>query len=634
MALSLGTLFVKLSADPTALARGLETAGAKIQQFGQGVKQTSENLSRLGMTMAGIGIASTALASKFDAGVKAATDDLGNSLANIAVEISRSMLPALKSINDVLTGVANSMRGMDSDTKEAIGTFTVMSGVIFVGAGALTKIISSVAALAPLLTGTLAPALKVASTYFWPIVLAIGAIILVVPLLVQAISDAVSGIKKLIEPLKAFSIILMNNIGQGMAKTTDAIKKSYYDALRDLQFIVPLPIGKMVDKIEAGDQGKKAGKDLANGIEEGVGPVESMLTSLVDGFVDYWGKGADKIKGTFSGFFDGLFGDFEKKMEITLPKLAPLPTEKEKKPKGEKAPIVMPEVLVLGKAPNIWDKLRKAADYGASLLSTKLGNISTVLMAAQQGMQAGGPWAALAAVIVEIVSSSQEFQDLIGILNETLGTVFGVLTRSLAPAFRAVGVVLKAISPVIEVLAKIIEGPFGFVIRLLATIMLSTVWLIANVWNAVTDAITYVLAGLSMQMPALQAVFVEVAKQMQASKINVADIEAGIAEVWKPIDSLKKPADDLGDAFDRLTGSMTNVPAGFRVALARFNATTPARMGAYDVPGLAANRQPLEVNVYIDGKKVAKSVQLRNARDWYVKTGGTMPYVPGWVGDL
>ena len=95
MALSLGTLFVKLNADPSQLTRGLSEAATKIEQFGNRLKQTSEKLTQLGVAMSAAGVGAVAVAAQFDSGVKSSLDELKSTTAAISVEIGRSFIPLL-----------------------------------------------------------------------------------------------------------------------------------------------------------------------------------------------------------------------------------------------------------------------------------------------------------------------------------------------------------------------------------------------------------------------------------------------------------------------------------------------------------------------------------------------------------
>ena len=55
MALSLGSLFVKLSADPSELVKGMDSAADKVAKFGNKMNEISGKLGALGVSLAAIG---------------------------------------------------------------------------------------------------------------------------------------------------------------------------------------------------------------------------------------------------------------------------------------------------------------------------------------------------------------------------------------------------------------------------------------------------------------------------------------------------------------------------------------------------------------------------------------------------
>lgn len=85
--------------------------------------------------------------------------------------------------------------------------------------------------------------------------------------------------------------------------------------------------------------------------------------------------------------------------------------------------------------------------FGKTLLSTAVEKIP-VFGAALQGFAQAGPLGALSAVFGQLLGMMEPFNDLIGVVTESLGGIAQVLGKVLAPVFKLIGSVVAAVANV------------------------------------------------------------------------------------------------------------------------------------------------------------------------------------------
>ncbi|QSQ10755.1 phage tail protein [Myxococcus landrumensis] len=286
------------------------------------------------------------------------------------------------------------------------------------------------------------------------------------------------------------------------------------------------------------------------------------------------------------------------------------------------------------KAKELADALARAADEAKRALTSRFsqafGRIYELVDRFQQGMSAGGVWGGLIAVVAELLSQSTTFGTLLQMVTNFIQYVADVLGRVLAPVlpllasvFNMVTPILDALVPVLEMFARpvqaitpifellgtlfeglapvitvfgqilvalmqpltvlsgpIMKGLFA-VVRVVAMGILYVVKGIGTVWNAIIGFIAGVFKTLS-KIPLVGGAFKKMAQGLDSMKVPMDAVDSAL-ETLKDTSYDTAAANaaagvaawENAAATNRATEALLNVPTGFKVALARFNAMEP-----------------------------------------------------------
>lgn len=259
-----------------------------------------------------------------------------------------------------------------------------------------------------------------------------------------------------------------------------------------------------------------------------------------------------------------------------------------------------------------------------------LGKLGGVIQAATGPMaQAGGPIGALVAVGFELLKNSKQFgefqaaldgviqglsdalgqllppftmlvnaiQPIVAAVGAIVAQVVPLLTsviEPLLPVFVVLGALLMALSPIVGVLVKILEislipimGVLNGVmqalfsaIKVVAYVILGYVVLYSELWNGILSAVQTVLTFLaSIEIAGGKpfAFLAEWATSLESSKAATDTYKQQMADVsnmtWDAAMTTAQSFGNAAGAADQLASGMTNAASGFKVDLARFNAT-------------------------------------------------------------
>ncbi|NTX17713.1 phage tail protein [Myxococcus sp. CA056] len=295
------------------------------------------------------------------------------------------------------------------------------------------------------------------------------------------------------------------------------------------------------------------------------------------------------------------------------------------------------------KAKELADALARAADEAKRALTSRFtqafGRVYELVDRFQQGMSAGGVWGGLIAVVAELLSQSTTFGTLLQMVTNFIQYVADVLGRVLAPVlpllasvfnmvtplldalvpvlemfskpvqaitpiFEVLGTLFKGLAPIITVFGQILvallepltllsgpimKGLFA-VIRIVAMGILYVVKGIGTVWNAIIGFVASVFKALG-KVPLVGGAFRKMAQGLDSMKVPMDAVD-GALETLKDTTYDTAAANaaagvaawENAAATNRATEALTNVPTGFKVALARFNAQDPIA-GAPSTPG-------------------------------------------------
>ena len=648
MALSLGTLFVKLNADPSQLTKGMNEAADKVAKFGNKLNEISGKLGAVGVSLTAIGAGAIRLASQFDSQVKTATDELGNSFNAVSVEIARALLPTIQSLSQMLAMVANYFRSLSPETKQLVAGFAATTAAALTLTAGVGKVVSAFTALAPVITGALTPV----SGVLLPIIAVIAALVAIVPLLwyawknnfgnIQGYTGAV--VDWIQEKWRGFTEYFsgaIEFIGNAWTVLTDYLWKSWASAMKT--------VAGWAAKVA-----KVFGADWTYELEAFEETIDDIANrgfkGLVEDAVDggkaiklAWTEAATDMGNAIKEKIGAAFDFVSEKYGQTVAPMSKLGGAAGQQKQAGK-PMTFEAIDVVGKMP---DKLQSATDgfakgieAGAQNVLSAFGSLNQVVMMAQQGFAAGGPWGALAGAVLGVLMQSEQFTQLVEEVGGFVGDVANQLAQILGPAFAVLGSVLKAITPIIQTIMKIMGGPLFFALKALGLAVLGIVWVVGQIWNFFTEVIAWIFNtigdALNMIWGGLGQGMKDTAAAMRAGMVDIAGVEQSMRDIrdmtmdtggnldakgTKPIEVLGAAAGETASTLNDLNASLTNIPAGFKIAAARFNATAPS---IYDF-GLGGNMQEVEVNLNLDGKQIHKAIIIANARGQYIHRGGPMP---------
>lgn len=678
MALSLGTLFVKLSADPSELQAKLEASAAKVKKFADGFDKAAKEVGKVGLALTAIGAASIRTAAQFDSGVKKATDDLSNTYNNLAVEIGRMLIPAIQAINKGLTIVFNVIKNMSPEMKSFVGVFGALAAGMMTAAPLFGKLVqgfsgmySMVTKLIPMLAGLSAPVLI--------FIAAIAAVVAAIPLLWQAWEDNVGGIQEITGKLvdwivgawkwltdklgpifswigeafnnvmkfayQAFKLFASNVIagwneiskmvgGPDFTKEINAFWSTMDAAFSDgYKSLIPMA-AEAFDKSFA--YAKRAYTNFGAMIKDKVGGAFRDVMALADQAAPKLKSLTDAEKGTADAALaklkaeedrlDLLDAERRKLEEIADANWEIYKTEQLRKgvvitgPRGRISGATGAATTEEGMKKNdeLIQKAQAKVELSSSLseaaIST-LGDLGGIINAAVNAFKmTGDPIMAAIAALVALLPHLKGFEVVVSAADEVFGVLVTTLGDTMMPLFLAVAMIFKSLAKVLEILMAVLGPVLNFIFKIIATvvggvmiagaaIVRGLMWAVAWLLDQIANLIGFLLGDAAKWLT-------DTANNIRSSMPDPNDLGKMIEDMWND----KAPALNLDDglgkvdnsayhaaeALDKLSESVTNVPAGFKIAAARFNAMDP---GIYEIMPGSLGQRPL--NIIMDGRTLA-----------------------------
>jgi hypothetical protein len=284
---------------------------------------------------------------------------------------------------------------------------------------------------------------------------------------------------------------------------------------------------------------------------------------------------------------------------------------------------------------------RAAASAKDQLVNRALGKLGDLggIISNAMGAAAGGPLAVVGSVMVDVLSQSEGFKSLMqtvsGIIKVVADAFSGVFTaleplvgalgiiiqavmsalqpvldvvasvlQSLAPPLMVVGMLLQALAPVIDILIRVLmlvtqplmllAGPIMKalfdVLKLVSIIILTVVKSIGSVWNAILDAVIWVLKAID-KLPMVD--MGKAIKAVQGAKMDTDALGEQIQEMkdmsWDDaMNGAANAADNFKNATNDAAKEMLNVPAIWKRALRTGqvqDGQLPPGMGGGAAPG-------------------------------------------------
>jgi hypothetical protein len=254
---------------------------------------------------------------------------------------------------------------------------------------------------------------------------------------------------------------------------------------------------------------------------------------------------------------------------------------------------------------------------GAQQLVAAIPRLNDLVGAAAQGAQMGGVWGALIAVFVQLISQTEAFDRILKIVDDDLNQLIG----GLEPLVNGIAALMDAFDPISNVITELITtalAPIGSVLKVLVPILGVIFKALAPVLQLLMIPMKLVAAlfeGLASAFDKAAPAIKEVTDKLDQFARWVDQLIHGI-ENWAlsitnaiptqfkavgtgtvvvkntdAIDDNTKSQIQMTDAARAATEALTNIPQGYKVAVARFAALAAETGGGLMSPivtGLAS----------------------------------------------
>lgn len=258
---------------------------------------------------------------------------------------------------------------------------------------------------------------------------------------------------------------------------------------------------------------------------------------------------------------------------------------------------------------------------GADLITDEAG---TTLGMGGLGASLGG----IIGVIIELITKTQAFAEVMGLVNEIMdhlvamlddllvavgpivnvvGGIVNELLNSITPIFRLLGKALaplgavlvplqsafSAIATIISSFAQVLiplvgifniafEGLF-YAISGISLVVTAVAYAIGTVWNAIVNVIVDVLSIIA-KIPGVGKVVDAAISALENTLVNTQSLEDNMTTIlntsWEEAQAQAQAqadatlaVEETTEALETMTAELINVPDGYKVALARFEAT-------------------------------------------------------------
>ena len=301
----------------------------------------------------------------------------------------------------------------------------------------------------------------------------------------------------------------------------------------------------------------------------------------------------------------------------------------------------------VGQAINIelMDFASQIGAAGAMIGNTMIrsaGNLGSLINSAIQGAQVGGVFGAIGAVLADLVTRSDSFNDTVAHANEAVDAmVEGLepLAEAMEPIAGITNMLIRFIGEQLGPLFESMEPIFNAVFQVMRVVMIGILNIFSGLgraWNAIVGAIQAILEGIGDFEIFGKKPFGflnDWAAGLERATINLNGIDSQIAELHNTTaDSIRGEIDaaaaranakdetkKFSDSLRELNNEIANAPQGFRVDLRRFQ-STQGETFAPDVDAGGGGRTAIFNIEALDLEDAAR--KLRNIEDFQTFTAG------------
>jgi len=581
---------VRVVADASKLMSGLQKSLEAVDRFGKQVEKAANKIGAVGAAITALGGKLVADAAKYDGNVKGAVDRLGNAYNTLATRLGAALIPAVEELTKFVTRLVHVWDSLAPSQKQAIAHYAEMAAKILLVVAVGGKVVGMVGQLAGL-ASVLLPLI--------PALVAVAAGVVAVIAIMSALNvtwaDVWNGAKKtaadswnwlgatfgsVIDRILGFIGKMIRAWAEGVQKMLDVARPLFkllgIEGVADFGKDLAGWIASLTTKNGWEDfatDGKKAISDIASRLKSLPDEVQKALRaaglgSMLDAFSGSVGN-LPKLGGGSSlpaGFVPKNYGS-----NIASTPIGPSSGAAGREERWSFIEQIKGSGATLAR--NLGDTFLAAGATIRDAVMAAAPKFAGMLQGAMQGGQAGGPWGAIIGAIAALLTQTQAFTVVMGLMEEGVG----VLVKAINPIIKPLIVVSKAANIILDVLMRVV-GPvfemvgkaFFEVSKFIAKIVGGFVHAVQGVWNWIVNALWTFLVNIGLN---------DLAKSVSTWQMTTAKMDAALAAIdaatWENIDSIAASTaanDASAEAVAKFSESLTNVPQGFKVAAARFNA--------------------------------------------------------------
>jgi len=511
---SLGSLFVTLDAKTTGLVKGLSQASGMVDKFTKEVKKLAADVSQTATAITALGIASVAMSAQVDSRTNASLTRVTRSVQLLATQVADLLAPAMRTLADTFRRAADAIASLDPETKKQISQWAIYAVQIGLASKVLGTVFGLLNGLAGAFefVGAIIAGVGVGSILSF--IAAAALLIVSIVFLHKVVRENLAGVQEIVRTVAEFfgnawakavefasnafsnfvdTLASMMKAALGiMAQIADATGSGAGPAIRIAMGVVDsiakdLKSGATAKKfvLAAAELGKKAAKSLVEEFkiiakELGLSGMFDKMLAKFNGkagsarqpfkpggdFVADWYAKTDfsdpsiQRRGSMGKTLStSMFADQTRVVNARGTDSRRLNSGVASMAGGEEARRNFEALQSKAKAEAEAAAVQAAADTKQALAGIaqnfvgKLGKMGGMINEVISAAQAGGPWAALAAAILGLLSETEAFGTLLSVMSSGLK----ILTDALAPAAEViVGVLVEVLVPVFQILAQAI----------------------------------------------------------------------------------------------------------------------------------------------------------------------------------
>lgn len=621
----LGRIALELVADATAFSKGMEDASKSVERVAKKVKGAASEIASATTAFSAMATAAVGVAQKYDGQVHGAVERVKNSFNQLAVQVARLLLPVLSDVARFLTGLGNAFRSLSPGTKSMLAGFAEMVLVVGGVALAISKLAGVVAALGSIVGGVAAGL----GGAFLPVLVGAGLAAVAIGAFYNFWTDQNSRVGQAMHQTAQFFVgvfkvattqirsefellfegveVLLKGLGaemqallSGAAKlasltghedlaatlTTAGGMLNPQTIIQNLKGVAAEIPGAIADGAKAAlsfsvDGYKKLLKDAAKTLGFGdltktapkaLTPADSVLFGKTAS-VDVAGDFADRQNAQIAEADAAAFN-----VRSMLLKLNPIQDAAVQFAKNIRRMSDVSEGFVT--------KVVEATDALGAKLIGRIGRAQGLAESAAQGAIVGGPAGAAVAVGVDLLTQSKQFQSIVGELDGFIQAVSDALGQLLEPLMPFLDI-LQPLASLLGVIVKIVSSAlmpalsllWNVALKPLAMLVLIIAKAIGDVWNGILGAVQGIfraLGSISIFGAHPFGFLNDWAESIDSAKVDTDALAGALDALGKSTYDTSVQTHKMGTAAKEAAESLSNIPSGYKIALARFNATAGA----------------------------------------------------------